>query len=123
MSDKLNVVTAAAAVVFINGAQTTLYRGDPLPSTTPESQVEHLISVGLVEAVDAPDEITDVEEPEFPSGEPSDAWTAKQLVAYAVAHDIDLGAAKSKGDVVKVVVKPAEPSTPTPSPTPSGPEL
>ncbi len=36
---------------------------------------------------------------EFPTGDPSDKWTVPQLVAYAKAHQIDIGDAKKKDEV------------------------
>ncbi|MDN4598460.1 hypothetical protein [Leifsonia virtsii] len=35
----------------------------------------------------------------YPEGDPSDKWTKEQLVAYAKAHDVDLGKAKSKDEI------------------------
>lgn len=41
--------------------------------------------------------------PAFPEGEPSEDWKANELKAYAVAKDIDLGAAKTKPEMVEVI--------------------
>jgi hypothetical protein len=41
---------------------------------------------------------------ELPEGEPSEAWTGKQLDAYAEAFDIDLGSAKNKPDKVAAIL-------------------
>lgn len=37
---------------------------------------------------------------EFPEGDPSSEWTAKQLIAWAGAHTVELDGATSKKDVV-----------------------
>lgn len=49
-------------------------------------------------------------ETEVPSGAPAESWTVPQLKAWAKAHDVDLGDAKTKPDIVALVVpKPADP--------------
>lgn len=37
---------------------------------------------------------------EIPEGDPAASWKVPQLKAYAVEHDIDLGDAKSKPDIL-----------------------
>lgn len=38
-------------------------------------------------------------EQDFPLGDPSDKWTVPQLLAYATAHQIDIGDAKKKDEI------------------------
>lgn len=40
---------------------------------------------------------------EIPEGAPSTDWTAAQLKAYAEKHEVDLGSAKSKPELVKAI--------------------
>jgi hypothetical protein len=40
---------------------------------------------------------------DYPEGDPSKDWTAKQLQSWAVAHTVDVGGAKSKGDLLKAL--------------------
>lgn len=42
-------------------------------------------------------------EPQFPEGDASTDWTGEQLKAYAAAKDIDLGAAKTKSEMVAAI--------------------
>lgn len=42
-----------------------------------------------------------------PDGDPSLEWTTKQLTAYAEGHDIDLGKAKSKPDILGAITEAA----------------
>jgi hypothetical protein len=37
---------------------------------------------------------------EIPDGEPTAAWKIDQLKAYAVKHDVDLGEAKKKDEIL-----------------------
>lgn len=41
---------------------------------------------------------------DVPEGSPAESWTVPQLTAWAKAHDVDLGGAKTKADIVAVVV-------------------
>ncbi len=52
--------------------------------------------------------------PVFPEGAPVEAWTVKQLTAWAKAHEVDLGGAKSKPEILAVVLDPNTPKTATP---------
>lgn len=38
--------------------------------------------------------------PEIPEGDPDDSWSVKQLRAYAREHDVDLGGATRKDDIL-----------------------
>lgn len=62
----------------------------------PVGQAERLLGMGVAELV--------VEV----SGDPSDAWTVKQLQAYADEHEIDLGAARSKANILAVINTPPD---------------
>lgn len=51
-------------------------------------------------------EIEQTEKPvDIPEGKPSTEWKADQLKAYASEHSIDLGAAKSKPEIVEAIEK------------------
>lgn len=43
------------------------------------------------------------EAPAFPDGEPTADWKADELKAYAAEHDIDLGDATKKADIVDAI--------------------
>ncbi|MEV8177198.1 hypothetical protein AB0O99_04020 [Cellulosimicrobium funkei] len=43
-------------------------------------------------------------ETEVPEGAPAESWTVPRLTAWAKTHDVDLGGAKTKADIVAVVV-------------------
>ena len=49
-------------------------------------------------------------ETEVPEGAPAESWTVPQLTAWAKAHDVDLGGAKTKPEIVAVVVPAKSPS-------------
>lgn len=80
------------------GKYTYFYEGATVPDGFDKANLEVLAEAGLVKEV-VP------ESDEAPDGDPSDAWTVKQLKAYADAKGIDLGDAKSKGDVLAAVSK------------------
>ncbi|GGD33119.1 hypothetical protein GCM10010915_11880 [Microbacterium faecale] len=46
---------------------------------------------------------------EIPEGEPTADWTAAQLKAYAEKHEVDLGQAKTKPEIVEAIEKAATP--------------
>lgn len=50
--------------------------------------------------------------PDYPEGEPEEAWTVPQLRAYAFDKDISLGDATKKADILAVLVPPADPEPP-----------
>lgn len=52
------------------------------------------------EVIYAPAEAKTVE---IPEGAPSTDWKADQLKAYAEKHDVDLGSAKAKPEIVKTI--------------------
>jgi len=39
----------------------------------------------------------------FPDGAPSEAWKSAELKAFAKAHDVDLGSASNKADIVAAI--------------------
>lgn len=51
-----------------------------------------------IEGADAPEVV------EIPDGDPVEAWTKKQLDAYAVREELDVGNAKSKPDIVAALI-------------------
>lgn len=59
--------------------------------------------------------------PPFPEGAPAKAWKVDELRAFAAAHEVDLGEAKTKDEILAALV-PATPVTPVPDPaTPAEP--
>lgn len=40
---------------------------------------------------------------EIPEGKPSEDWTGDQLKAYAEKHELTLGSAKNKAEIVKAI--------------------
>lgn len=86
-----------------SGKITYFYEGATVPDGYDKADLARLVEARLIEEViQEPDENAPVE---VPAGDPSDAWTVKQLKAFAEAKGIDLGDAKSKGDVLSVLVK------------------
>ncbi|WP_418346174.1 hypothetical protein [Rhodococcus pyridinivorans] len=43
--------------------------------------------------------------PAYPEGDPSEAWKVPALIAYAHDKDIDLGDAKRKDDILKIILE------------------
>jgi len=80
------------------GKYTYFYEGATVPDGFDKVNLAGLAEAGLVKEI-VP------ESDEVPEGDPSDAWTVKQLKAYADAKGVDLGDAKSKGDVLAAVSK------------------
>ncbi|MFF2621295.1 hypothetical protein [Oerskovia jenensis] len=50
---------------------------------------------------------------DVPAGDPAESWTVPQLTAWAKAHEVDLAGAKTKAEIVAVVVP--KPTTPPPA--------
>lgn len=68
-------VSGAAAVVAVGGVSRYLGRGDAVPEGADEASIDHLVAVGLIEAVaDAPEV---AEEPAAPAEEAAPAAEAK----------------------------------------------
>lgn len=89
-------VTAALVVAHVGGKVQHFYAGDVLPVNVDEGSLKNLKSLGYVaKSGDAVADQTD---------EPSDAWTVKQLQAFAGEHSIDLGDAKNKPDILAAVL-------------------
>lgn len=61
----------------------------------------------------SPDEAVAV--PEFPDGAPDESWKVAELQAYAQAHDVDLGGATKKADMVAAIAAAAKPGPFDPS--------
>ena len=58
--------------------------------------------------------------PPFPEGAPAKAWKVDELRAFAVAHEVDLGDAKTKDEILALF--PAAPVTPVPDPADAAPD-
>jgi len=84
-----------AALVSIKdpaGKNTYFYEGAIVPDGFDKDDVERLVEADMIEEIQA-------------EGDPSDAWTVKQLRAHAEAEGIDLGDAKSKADILSKLSK------------------
>ncbi|UOQ58560.1 hypothetical protein MUN78_06980 [Leucobacter allii] len=90
---------------------TIVRRGDVIPQGVAQDHLDSLETRGLIEKVEIPDTAedsagttakTDGAE-EIPEGDPAESWTGKQLKAYAVKHEINLGKAKSKPDMIAAI--------------------
>lgn len=57
---------------------------------------------------------------DFPETEPNDSWTVPQLRSYAKLHEIDLGAATKKADILAAVTAPSPPEPGIIAPAPAG---
>lgn len=64
--------------------------------TTDEAKISYFTRHGY--SVESTEKVVDI-----PEGKPSTDWKGDQLKAYADKHEIDLGAAKNKPDVVKAI--------------------
>lgn len=87
------VVAALVAVKNKAGTLSYFYQGSVVPDGFDADDLERLSEAGLV----AVEEVT----PEFPEGDPSEAWTAKQLKAFAANAGVDLGDAKTKPEILE----------------------
>lgn len=97
----LSVVGAVAVIRMADGGDRYLYRGAIVdPEQFDEKSVKHVLSLGLVAEVEVQAETV---EPDFPEGDPSEEWTAKQLDAYAAAEGLDIGSAKTKPEKVAAI--------------------
>lgn len=108
------IVKAACVVVPVAGNDRYLYRGAPVPPGVEADRLEHLASLGMITEA----KVAAAAVPELPEGEPSSTWKNDQIVAYAAAHGIDLGAAKTKDERLAVIAAtqdpdPADPVDPT----------
>lgn len=99
---------------------TIVRRGDVIPQGVAQSLLDSLEARGLIEKVEIPDTAeaaagtpanADGAE-EIPEGDPTESWTGKQLKAYAIKHEINLGKAKSKPDMIAAIAA-AKQSPPT----------
>lgn len=101
----LKVVGAAVVLTREVGGDAYLYEGAPVGDGFTEASVAHAIEIGLVAEVEDVVDATEEESTDnFPDGEPTDAWTVKQLTAYAGTLEIDLGEAKKKDEILAVIV-------------------
>lgn len=55
-------------------------------------------------------------EPAYPDGDAAESWKGEQLKAYAKAHDIDLGTATTKADMLKAIEASKATATPPAAP-------
>lgn len=87
------------------GKYTYFYEGATVPDGFDKVNLAGLAEAGLVKEI-VPESDADADaSAEVPEGDPSETWTVKQLKAFADAKGIDLGDAKSKGDVLAAVSK------------------
>ena len=85
------------------GKYTYFYEGATVPAGFDNDNLTLLAEAGLVKEI-APEPEADASG-EVPEGDPSEDWTVKQLKAFAASKGIDLGDAKSKGDILATVSK------------------
>jgi len=109
-----------------NGAPITARVGDVVD--LPDEYAAGLLAGGLAALVSQEepvgDDDTSTDQP-FPDGDPSGEWTAKQLKAWAKAHDVDLGGATRKDDILAALTETAtvkEPDEQTATTDPTGAE-
>lgn len=69
-----------------------------------DNLADRLVEMGVAEVPKAAPEA-----PEIPEGDPAEAWTVKQLQAYADREEIDLGNAKTKTEIL-AALNPAPPA-------------
>jgi hypothetical protein len=94
MSKTDHIVTGALASVIISGVTVTVPHGAYLPEGVSDELIDHLKAVGLVEVVTVADEEEaggESADVTIPEGQPSEAWKAAELEAYAKREGIDLG--------------------------------
>lgn len=92
-------VAVALVVAQTKNGIIHLYKGDVVPaSITPES-LANLKELGFLLSADE----GKATEPEYPEGEPVEAWKGDQLKAYARDHKVDLGGATNKADMVAAI--------------------
>lgn len=95
------IVTAGAVVAKFPGGEGYFYSGATLPETVSREECKRLASIGLVEFVDDEDDIDDVGTGRAEGDDTPDAsWKIAELQAYAAEHQIDLGAATKKADIL-----------------------
>lgn len=78
-----------------DGSDVYLYRGAPVPSHISTKEVARLVEGGFIEEIKT--------EAEYPEGEPVESWKGDQLKAYARDHQVDLGGATNKADMVAAI--------------------
>lgn len=81
------VAAALVAVKNTDGALSYFYEGADVPDSFDAKDLARLSEAGLLVESDA-------------DGEPSEAWTVKQLKAFAETEGIDLGESKTKADIL-----------------------
>lgn len=89
-------VSGAAAVVSVGGTEVYLYRGATVPDGA--TNLEHLLSVGLVEAGPDLEVIEEAAVPEW-----HDGLTNDQIKQIAKDEGIDLVGATAKADLILAV--------------------
>ena len=72
------------------GKSSYFYEGATVPDGFDAADVARLTEGGMLAEIEA-------------AGEPSEAWTVKQLKAHAETQGVDLGDAKSKADILSVL--------------------
>jgi hypothetical protein len=87
--------TIKTPVEGFNGIVAGVHFVDGTGSTDDEAAIAYFERQGYEVAGDVADEV----EREYPLGDPSDKWTKAELIAYAAAHQIDTGDAKTKDEI------------------------
>ena len=86
------VISPLVSIKDPAGKNTYFYEGATVPDGFDSKDVDRLVEVGMLEEIQV-------------EGDPSDAWTVKQLRAHAEAEGIDLGDAKTKADILSALSK------------------
>jgi hypothetical protein len=84
------VTAALVSIKDPDGKNTYFYEGATVPDGFDKDDVDRLVEAGMLAEIQA-------------EGDPSEAWTVKQLRAHAESAGIDLGDAKSKADILSKI--------------------
>lgn len=92
-------VNGPVAVLSVKeGGERYLYGNAVFPGDGfTEASVAHLLEVGVISEVE--------DAVEVPEGDPSDAWTVKQLDAYASREGVDVAGASNKAEKLALLTK------------------
>ena len=82
-------------------ARITSPTGEQMPDTDNPGRLAYYERRGYtIERDDAPEDDDGHAGTEVPDGDPTGEWTVAQLRAFAKAHDVDLGGATRKDDIL-----------------------
>ena len=98
-------VTAAAVRVRVGNTDVLVERGGLLPAQVDADTVKRLMAKGMVKQFDPPEPEPEAKaEPDLDAGDtPVARMTVGELREYAAEHDIDLGDATRKDDILAAI--------------------